>query len=78
MAEARSAASRKPLNREEREAALSRFIHDECCGVLVMDQIGAVGLDLSFASHVMLMEPCEDLSLEQQFLIRARALPPAP
>lgn len=29
-------------------------------------QIGAVGLDLSFVSHVFLMEPLEDEALEQQ------------
>ena len=31
-----------------------------------MDEVGAVGLDLSFVSHVNLMEPLLDRALEEQ------------
>ncbi len=34
--------------------------------VLVMDETGSVGLDLSFASAVFLMEPLSDPALEAQ------------
>lgn len=37
-----------------------------------MDECGAVGLDLSFASHVFLMEPIADASLEQQARVSHR------
>ena len=36
--------------------------------ILVLDQSGALGLDLSFVSHVWLMEPLADASLEQQVM----------
>jgi hypothetical protein len=42
--------------------------------VLLMDNTGAVGLDLSFASHVFLMEPLEDASLEEQVIARAHRM----
>ncbi|EFJ45793.1 hypothetical protein VOLCADRAFT_93875 [Volvox carteri f. nagariensis] len=62
------------IGKEKREEALSRFQHDPHCGVLVMDQLGAVGLDLSFVSYVLLMEPLEDVSLEQQVVSRAHRM----
>lgn len=40
-------------------------------GVLLMDEVGAVGLDLSFASHVVLMEPVLETDLQQQVVARA-------
>lgn len=40
-------------------------------GVLLMDESGAVGLDLSCASHVFLMEPVLETDLEQQIVARA-------
>lgn len=39
-----------------------------------MDQTGAVGLDLSFASWVFLLEPIEDASLYQQVVSRAHRM----
>ena len=42
---------------------LERFRHDPTCGVLVMDTSGVVGLDLSFASLVIAMEPVPDGSV---------------
>lgn len=49
-----------------KQAALRRFRNDPCCGVLLMDGSGSVGLDLSFVQHVFLMEPLADRSVEQQ------------
>ena len=39
---------------------LMRFQHDPGCRVLLMDASGALGLDLSFVSHVFLLEPIWD------------------
>ena len=39
-----------------------------------MDQTGAVGLDLSFASWVFLLEPIEDVSVQQQVVSRAHRM----
>lgn len=48
--------------------------NDRMCGVLIMDQTGVVGLDLSFASWVFLMEPLEDISVHQQVVSRAHRM----
>ena len=48
--------------------------NDDRCGVLLMDQTGAVGLDLSFASWVFLLEPIEDVSVQQQVVSRAHRM----
>ena len=39
--------------------------------VLLMDVSGAVGLNLHFVSHVFLMDPIPDVSLEEQIIARA-------
>lgn len=36
-----------------------------------MDEAGAVGLDLSFVSHVVMMEPVLETDLQQQVVARA-------
>jgi len=50
---------------EQHEAVLCFSLHPEV-GVLLMDSAGAVGLDLSFVTHVFLMEPLADRSMEEQ------------
>ena len=57
-----------------RAAAVDEFRHDDACGVLVMDASGAVGLDLSCASRVYLMEPVPDPALEAQIVARAHRM----
>ena len=52
---------------EQREAILCFSRHPEV-GVLLMDVAGAVGLDLSFVTHVFLMEPLADKSMEEQVM----------
>lgn len=47
---------------------------DPMCGVLLMDESGSVGLDLSFATHVFLMEPLADASLQAQVESRAHRM----
>ena len=45
-----------------------RFQYDPECNVLLMDRSGAVGLDLSFASWVFIMEPVADPALLEQVM----------
>eukprot|EP00955_Chlamydomonas_euryale_P107238 365750-Chlamydomonas_euryale.AAC.17 len=52
--------------RGEQLEVIDRFVKDPSIGVLMMDTVGAVGLDLSFVSHVFLLEPLLDRSLEEQ------------
>ena len=40
--------------------SLAVFQNDENCLALLMDGSAALGLDLSFATHVFLMEPIWD------------------
>lgn len=40
--------------------SLTMFQHDSSCMVLLMDGSAALGLDLSFVTHVFLMEPIWD------------------
>eukprot|EP00892_Ulva_mutabilis_P003989 jgi/Ulvmu1/1962/UM012_0123.1 len=61
------------MSRAERAAAISAYRHGPV-RVLVMDSVGAVGLDLSCTQHVFLMEPLGDLALEQQVVSRAHRL----
>ena len=44
------------------------------CSVLLMDEAGSVGLDLSFVPWVFLMEPLENASLEEQVISRAHRM----
>lgn len=48
--------------------------HDPGVGVLLMDETGSVGLDLSFVSWVFLMEPLADASLQAQVTARAHRM----
>jgi len=41
-------------------SALMKFQEDPTCMALVMDGTAALGLDLSFVTHVFLMEPIWD------------------
>jgi hypothetical protein len=50
---------------------LTAFSTDPAVSVLLMDSVGAVGLDLSFVSYVFLMEPIADRSLEEQVRLSA-------
>lgn len=54
--------------------AVQRFKADPACRVLLMDGSGSLGHDLSFASHVFLMEPIWDASVEEQVVSRAHRM----
>jgi len=51
--------------------ALAKFQNDADCMALLMDGSGALGLDLSFVTHVFLMEPIWDKRYDfEQFYIQ--------
>lgn len=54
------------MKQAEQQRVVQRFCDDPSVGVLLMDVVGAVGLDLSFVSHVFLLEPLADKSMEEQ------------
>jgi hypothetical protein len=56
---------------EEREATLCRFKNEETCEVLLTSLgAGGEGLNLTFANHIILMEPYWNLAAEQQAIDR--------
>lgn len=56
---------------EEREATLTRFKTDPACEVLLTSLgAGGEGLNLTFANHIILMEPYWNLAAEQQAIDR--------
>ena len=59
---------------QSKAAELERFRFDPGCGVLLMDTSGVVGLDLSFASLVIAMEPVPDASVLAQLEARAHRM----
>lgn len=65
---------RKQMTQHEKASSLKRFRVDPGCRVLLMDESGALGLDLSFVSFVFLMEPVENRSLEEQVVSRAHRM----
>ncbi|PIA48159.1 hypothetical protein AQUCO_01400621v1 [Aquilegia coerulea] len=59
---------------EQQMKSLMTFQHDETCMILLMDGSAALGLDLSFVTHVFLMEPIWDGSMEEQVISRAHRM----
>ncbi|KAL4420646.1 hypothetical protein ABPG75_010302 [Micractinium tetrahymenae] len=60
--------------KDDMRAQLNKFKHFPACGVLLMDSSGSVGLDLSFASYVFLMEPIPDRAVLEQVVGRAHRM----
>ena len=65
---------RKQMSQYEKAMELSRFRTSSACRVMLMDESGALGLDLSFVNYVFLMEPIENKSLEEQVISRAHRM----
>ncbi|KAI3676615.1 hypothetical protein L1987_86226 [Smallanthus sonchifolius] len=63
-----------PMHSANKVKSLATFQHDEECMALLMDGSAALGLDLSFVSHVFLMEPIWDKSMEEQVISRAHRM----
>ncbi|KAL8144420.1 hypothetical protein V2J09_017452 [Rumex salicifolius] len=63
-----------PMQISDKMKSLTTFQLDADCMVLMMDGTAALGLDLSFVSHVFLMEPIWDKSMEEQVISRAHRM----
>ncbi|KAL6562928.1 hypothetical protein OROHE_005515 [Orobanche hederae] len=63
-----------PMHSGNKMKSLAAFQRDATCMVLLMDGSAALGLDLSFATHVYLMEPIWDRSMEEQVISRAHRM----
>ncbi|KAL5570391.1 hypothetical protein UlMin_026966 [Ulmus minor] len=63
-----------PMHHNNKVKSLSMFQNDPTCMVLLMDGSAALGLDLSFVTHVFLMEPIWDKSMEEQVISRAHRM----
>ncbi|XP_021859343.2 F-box protein At3g54460 [Spinacia oleracea] len=74
IADIKFAGMHSPMNAINKKKALTTFQDDPSCMVLVMDGSAALGLDLSFVTHVFLMEPIWDRSLEEQVISRAHRM----
>ncbi|MCO5582778.1 hypothetical protein L7F22_036677 [Adiantum nelumboides] len=63
-----------PMHSANKLKSLWSFQRDKDCTVLLMDGSAALGLDLSFVTHVYLMEPIWDRSVEEQVVSRAHRM----
>ncbi|CAH9113778.1 unnamed protein product [Cuscuta epithymum] len=63
-----------PMHSSNKIKSLATFRHDPNCLALLMDGSAALGLDLSFVSHVYVMEPIWDKSMEEQVISRAHRM----
>lgn len=63
-----------PMHACNKMKSLAIFQYDPSCMVLLMDGSAALGLDLSFVTHVFLMEPIWDRSMEEQVVSRAHRM----
>lgn len=62
------------LSSEFRMKQLARFRRDPNVNVLLLTEVGSHGLDLSFVTHIFLMDEIWDKSLEQQVISRAHRM----
>ncbi|PPE01665.1 hypothetical protein GOBAR_DD01321 [Gossypium barbadense] len=63
-----------PMHSGNKMKSLAMFQYDDSCMALLMDGSAALGLDLSFVTHVFLMEPIWDRSMEEQVISRAHRM----
>ncbi|KAL4369697.1 hypothetical protein GQ457_05G021680 [Hibiscus cannabinus] len=63
-----------PMHSSNKMKSLATFQYDDSCMALLMDGSAALGLDLSFVTHVYLMEPIWDRSMEEQVISRAHRM----
>jgi SNF2 family DNA or RNA helicase len=54
-----------------RKQELHKFVHDNECCCMLLGKDGSEGLDLSFVTHIILLEQVWDKSLEHQVVARA-------
>ncbi|KAJ3676248.1 hypothetical protein LUZ60_003660 [Juncus effusus] len=63
-----------PIPSNHKMKSLMKFKNNPNCMALIMDGSAALGLDLSFVTHVFLMEPIWDRSVEEQVISRAHRM----
>lgn len=63
-----------PMHSINKMKSLAVFQQDASCMAVLMDGSAALGLDLSFVTHVFLMEPIWDRSMEEQVISRAHRM----
>ncbi|GFY92281.1 SNF2 domain-containing protein [Actinidia rufa] len=63
-----------PMHSSNKMKSLATFQYDTGCMALLMDGSAALGLDLSFVTHVFLMEPIWNRSMEEQVISRAHRM----
>lgn len=63
-----------PMHSVNKMKSLATFQQDASCMAVLMDGSAALGLDLSFVTHVFLMEPIWDRSMEEQVISRAHRM----
>jgi SNF2 family DNA or RNA helicase len=54
-----------------RSQELAKFIHDPACFAMLLSKQGSLGLDLSFVTHIILLDTIYDQSLFSQVVARA-------
>lgn len=74
VADIKFAGMYSPMHSSNKMKSLTTFQHDANCIALLMDGSAALGLDLSFVTHVFLMEPIWDKSMEEQVISRAHRM----
>ncbi|CAA6663532.1 unnamed protein product [Spirodela intermedia] len=74
LAGIRFAGMYSPMHSCNKMKSLTIFQNDPNCTALLMDGSAALGLDLSFVTHVFLMEPIWDRSMEEQVISRAHRM----
>ncbi|KAF6003082.1 hypothetical protein F1559_003868 [Cyanidiococcus yangmingshanensis] len=62
------------LSPAERRLQIDRFVHDPETWILLMDEKGALGLELSFVTRIIIMEPVWSRSQEHQIISRAHRI----
>eukprot|EP00879_Flechtneria_rotunda_P005819 GHRR01006123.1.p1 GENE.GHRR01006123.1~~GHRR01006123.1.p1 ORF type:complete len:1000 (+),score=452.54 GHRR01006123.1:320-3001(+) len=65
---------KRDMSARDKQAAVTTFRATPSSSCLVMDESGALGLDLSFVRYIFLMEPIADAALEQQVVSRAHRM----
>lgn len=62
------------INKHSASQVLAQFEHNQSVRVLLLGKLGSVGLDLSYVTHIFLMEPVLDYTIEDQLISRAYRL----
>jgi SNF2 family DNA or RNA helicase len=62
------------MSKEKREANIQKFSTSSCSAFLVSLKVGAYGLNLTCANHVILVDPWWNPAVEEQAIERVHRL----